>query len=412
MFGARGRPKPAASGRGRDAAREPGGTAAGGAAAGASVGAGAPPATRRPAFSYRTAPLGSRAWLDAGGGPPVGAADAPTQERPGDEGDEAGGGATVMPEGAAVPMGEGGGTGYTVTAAVEAVAPGGPAGASPAGPDAAPPGGDSHGGADAVPATVGGGAVAAAALPEPGAGSVAPAAWPVAEDRGAPQAAGDGDPPPAPPSPEDALAATPAGPETPEDPRRAAPAADAEVAAAAAVLEAVTPRGPRSGGTPDADALTFAEACAVLSISAYVLRRLLDDFEDVLPPLVDAPNERRLPRSALGPLLAIARWRNEGLGQEEIRRRAQGLQSGGSGVADADGGGQDAADDPAVGRLLSQVSRLHEELARQEERRAEDRDRMLTALMRTNQELQHLRFDLAAKTRKERRKGLWGRLFG
>lgn len=60
------------------------------------------------------------------------------------------------------------------------------------------------------------------------------------------------------------------------------------------------------------------------------------------------------------------------------------------------------------------IARLEAELARSEERRIEDRDRILTALARAQQEIQHLRFELAAGgSRKDRRKrGFWSRLFG
>lgn len=198
-------------------------------------------------------------------------------------------------------------------------------------------------------------------------------------------------------------------------------AAEVAVAAEALLAEADTPGdGPRAGdgalATPATwvdrgEPLSFAQACAALSLSAYVLRRLLDDFEDVLPPLVEGRGERLVPASALAILTALATWRAEGLDADELRRRA--LELRGVAAGDLPATEAQAEGDPVAQRLVEQVARLEEAISRQDERQAEDRDRLLTALMRTNQELQSLRYDLAAgRARRERRKGLWGRLFG
>lgn len=198
-------------------------------------------------------------------------------------------------------------------------------------------------------------------------------------------------------------------------------AAEVAVAAEALLAEADTPGdGPRAGdgalATPATwvdrgEPLSFAQACAALSLSAYVLRRLLDDFEDVLPPLVEGRGERLVPASALEILTALATWRAEGLDADELRRRA--LEMRGAAAGDLPPTEAEAEGDPVAQRLVEQVARLEEAISRQDERQAEDRDRLLTALMRTNQELQSLRYDLAAgRARRERRKGLWGRLFG
>lgn len=198
-------------------------------------------------------------------------------------------------------------------------------------------------------------------------------------------------------------------------------AAEVAVAAEALLAEADTPGdGPRAGdgalATPATwvdrgEPLSFAQACAALSLSAYVLRRLLDDFEDVLPPLVEGRGERLVPASALEVLAALATWRAEGLDADELRRRA--LEMRGAAAGDLPATEAEAEGGPVAQRLVEQVARLEEAISRQDERQAEDRDRLLTALMRTNQELQSLRYDLAAgRARRERRKGLWGRLFG
>jgi DNA-binding transcriptional MerR regulator len=106
--------------------------------------------------------------------------------------------------------------------------------------------------------------------------------------------------------------------------------------------------------------------------------------------------ERRLPPDAVDRLRAIWRLRGEGLAPADIRQQLAGGTQG----------------DP-LQRLLAQLDRLHAELQRSEARRVEDRDRLMMALVRTQQEIQHLRYELsAARSRKERRRGFWARLFG
>ena len=180
---------------------------------------------------------------------------------------------------------------------------------------------------------------------------------------------------------------------------------DALAEAAATLLDDGPATVPPGDLPAPGEALTFAEGCARLGVTPYILRRLMDDYEDTLPPLVEVGTERRLPPPALDILARIVRWRGEGLGREEILRRIRAGEA--EPTADDDVQGQ------AVDRLVGELGRLHQELQRSEARRAEDRDRLLTTLMRTNQELQQLRYEMAAaKSRKERRKGFWARLFG
>ncbi len=186
---------------------------------------------------------------------------------------------------------------------------------------------------------------------------------------------------------------------------RLSQAGEALAEVAAALVQEPVSLSPSPPGPLPEEPVTFAVACERLGVSPYVLRRLMDDYEDVLPPLVEAGTERQLPPDAVRMLATIARWRNDGVGREEIVRRLR------AGEAEAAAG--DGTDGPPVERLVNELGRLHDELRRNEERRAEDRDRLLTAMMRNSQELQQLRYELAvARSRKERRKGFWGRLFG
>lgn len=65
-------------------------------------------------------------------------------------------------------------------------------------------------------------------------------------------------------------------------------------------------------------------------------------------------------------------------------------------------------------RVEMTLQKLARELARTEKRRAEDRDRLLTALMRTHQEVRQLRNELAAQSTRKARKNrtFLSRLFG
>lgn len=188
-----------------------------------------------------------------------------------------------------------------------------------------------------------------------------------------------------------------------------------EVAAAAAPAEVPVMDGGAAGEpAPEVTgSISVADACVELAVTGDLLRRLLTDFGDVLPPGIGSGRHRRLPRAAVVLLGEIIRWRREGLDDASVRRQASihaAVLSAPDGFpppgppAGSVGAGAD-------GSLLAQVNRLQDAIARQEARRAEDRDRLLTALMRTNQELQHLRFELTSRSRKERRRGFWTRLF-
>lgn len=154
---------------------------------------------------------------------------------------------------------------------------------------------------------------------------------------------------------------------------------------------------------PDGETVGFARACEVLGLTPHVLRRLLDDFEDVLPPVRSDDGERGLAPSAMPVLAAIASWRADGMAHDEVHRRAQAMVAQGTLVPAVDSGTE---------RLVAEIARVHADLLRSEQRRGEDRDRMLTALMRTQQELASLRLELAARHRRERKHGFWSRWFG
>jgi DNA-binding transcriptional MerR regulator len=184
------------------------------------------------------------------------------------------------------------------------------------------------------------------------------------------------------------------------------------------------PRGAVGGGS-----YTFAEVCSLLNLSPYTLRGLLADYGDVLGlggiGQEEVPTgKRRLPEWAFRLLKEVVALRNAGLSREEIRDRLRALAEAAAGLALVPGyqgpGGSGQLVryvDRATARdllLIEKIEHLSEQLARSEQKRAEDRDRLLMALLRTQQEIQQLRYELVARgTRRDRkRRSIWARLFG
>jgi hypothetical protein len=126
------------------------------------------------------------------------------------------------------------------------------------------------------------------------------------------------------------------------------------------------------------ETFTREEACKELGISPSMFRRLWREYGTYLgqerPP-------RDLDARTLGLIRVAHRLRLEGRTPEEI-------------------GGP-------VQELLGRLEEINRRLAESEERRGEDRDRLLMALLRTQQEIGHLRGELAAVTPRRSRRRLW-----
>ncbi|HVB09861.1 MAG TPA: hypothetical protein VNM16_05770 [Bacillota bacterium] len=162
-----------------------------------------------------------------------------------------------------------------------------------------------------------------------------------------------------------------------------APAGEAEAAATASAEASL------------AEPVPLASLGPLLGLSPYALRSLLDEFADVVPVDGRVPGQPGLLPDDVERLRQIAGGHAQGLAHDEIRRR---LELG----ADAP---------PMADALLDRMEQLQAELAQSERRRVEDRDRLLLALVRTQQEIQHLRYEMTG-TRRSKRKGFWARLFG
>jgi hypothetical protein len=199
---------------------------------------------------------------------------------------------------------------------------------------------------------------------------------------------------------------------TPEAPATAVPAAepapepDDEIAVYLAALEA---RAADAARRPRAGAVPVGEAAELLQVPAPALAELLVLLAEVLPA---PPEAGGVPVGWLGPLAAAARWRDAGLDREELCRRTRELLEAAGRADEAAAGSEPVLAPDPTERVLEEVQRLHQVLERSEARWSEDRDRLLVALMRTQQELQSLRVEVSPRSRRHRRRGLLGRLLG
>jgi DNA-binding transcriptional MerR regulator len=133
--------------------------------------------------------------------------------------------------------------------------------------------------------------------------------------------------------------------------------------------------------------MTMETLVGTLQVSPATLRRILNDYQEVLG---DVRAEHLSPD--LVPILqTILRLRAEGVRRRDILALLRAEREHG---------------DPIQGKL----EEIREALMRAEEARLEDRDRLLTALMRTQQELAHLRDELLLTRSRRDRKRHW--LFG
>jgi hypothetical protein len=130
------------------------------------------------------------------------------------------------------------------------------------------------------------------------------------------------------------------------------------------------------------------EALERLNITPRTFRQMLEEYAEVLGP---APGDR-IPAQLVEILATIQALRSRGIARDEI-------------VAALASEPVRPEDD-----IRAKLDDIAAALVRAEERRLADHDRLLTALMRTQQELAHLRGELLlTRSRKDRRRrGLFG----
>ncbi len=146
------------------------------------------------------------------------------------------------------------------------------------------------------------------------------------------------------------------------------------------------------------------EACRLLGLSPKNLRNLWLRYAALLgsekPP-------RRLTLPLLDMLRQISTLRSQGRSEPEILVA----------LAAGPASGMESVPETAAFQQIQGVEERLEEIAQRlavnEARRAHDHDRLVTSLMRTQQELNHLRYEVAASVpRRERRAGFMARVFG
>lgn len=133
------------------------------------------------------------------------------------------------------------------------------------------------------------------------------------------------------------------------------------------------------------------QACRVLNTTPRALRQVWTEYAPLLggerlPRQFDRQQMRRI-----GRLLAM---RAEGAAQEEVAAALA--------LEEAHGAS------PVAAELKERLDSIAHSLSHNEARRLAEHDRVVTALMRTQQELSHLRYELASATpRRERRRAFW-----
>ncbi|MEW6243384.1 MAG: hypothetical protein AB1497_03800 [Bacillota bacterium] len=136
--------------------------------------------------------------------------------------------------------------------------------------------------------------------------------------------------------------------------------------------------------------VSLAEACSASGLHPRLVGEIVREYGQELGVSESEEGDLHLPEDSVPLLKSIHLWQAEGLGVEEIRQR---LKAPGRPPVEFQ-------DNELYNRLLDLVTRLE----KTEKQRAEDRDRLLTALIRTQQEVQQLRYQLVGMTTRADRK--------
>lgn len=163
--------------------------------------------------------------------------------------------------------------------------------------------------------------------------------------------------------------------------------------------------------------LSFGEACERLGLPPRTFRGIVEEYSGLLGLREDSGDS--LPEEGVKTLERIVEWRSAGLGPDEIGRLLE--QTVGSDAPPCSprvsNGFLARVPSHRERALLEQalpdrIERLVKTIQQCEVKRLEDRDLLLTALMRVQQEIRMLRFELRGGSRRQRRRGFWSRLFG
>ena len=144
-----------------------------------------------------------------------------------------------------------------------------------------------------------------------------------------------------------------------------------------------------------------------LGLSTKVFRAYLEEFGDLLV-VWEERGDKLLTRDDAFLLERIHKFAQIGLTAEEIRKELGSTVEANSPVEaeeDTSVAGEGIEDaDPLLHEILQRLDRI-------EDRRMEDRDKLMLTLIRTQKEIQQLRYELAAREGR-RRGGFFSRLFG
>lgn len=158
---------------------------------------------------------------------------------------------------------------------------------------------------------------------------------------------------------------------------------------------------------PETDGYSYSACCERLGIAPHTFRQILFEYSDVIGD--EGDESQTLTEDAFIRLQRVLALRNGGATPEQIRAvflpapTDDELEPTSLAIPDSP-----LPDDP----LMARLEELTRELRLSEERRREDRDRVLLAIIRAQQEIEHLRYELAAtSSRRDRKKrGFWARL--
>ncbi len=154
-----------------------------------------------------------------------------------------------------------------------------------------------------------------------------------------------------------------------------------------------------------------------LGLNPKSFRAILQQYSDLLP-LRERGAEKGLAGSSIDYLEQIHRRTLEGYTEEEIRAeltedshdepdRAE--QPAAAVQDDEEAPSRPSGDE--VPEVLEELRELRRQLNEFEQKRVRDRDKLMMSLMRTQKEMQQLRYEISS-TRKRRHRTLWDRLLG
>lgn len=142
--------------------------------------------------------------------------------------------------------------------------------------------------------------------------------------------------------------------------------------------------------------------CTQLGITPHTFRQIMRDFGS---RLMDRDDDGRGPGLELSQeeierLRKVLEWRKQGLSDAEIVKRLEEPEK---------------APTPSLSdEVVARLEEIKRQLKESDQKRVEERDRLLTALMRTNQEIQQLRYQLLKPMSRKarRRRSFLARLLG